>query len=884
MSARPSFAARLYARLLKALVPSVDREYADEAVATFRQLEADARSQGLPAHLCFLGRELRALLGTARREDRGRVGREAGLPQALRQDLRWAVGSLSRSPGFVGITVLSLSLAIAVATGVFSAVNAALLRPVPHVADQDELVAIFAGTSRRGRLPHSFPDFLDYRELSGTLQDVAAIGSRNFAVGPVAGGTRQLWGLAVSTNYFQLLGIPLARGRGFLPEDVDAGGRVVVIGHNTWQREFDGAPDVLGRDLYLNGHPYTVVGVGPEGMVELFGPRLLEIVVPLVDYRDARGRLWLSVVGRREPGVATDRVQTEFDGIARRLTEVHPNDWDPQGGNPRKLRVLDLREARFPEEVPLGAILGGVGGLVGILMLIACSNVANLLLTRGSRRRREIAIRSALGAPVRRVLRQLLLENLLLFGAAGALGLLVIHVLTSLVRSGWALVPPPGAEMSVDGRVALFTLGVTLATGLTFGLLPALQASRPDLVAALKGLAPRLRFRFLGVRNLLVGAQVGGSLVLVLAALLLMRSVSTARSMDVGFEPEGIATLSLDLSHRDYGEDEGARFWADLLERTRALPGVDAVGLASWVPLEGGSTFQGGLEPEGYEPAPGERLQASLAVVTPGYLDLTGMRLLRGRDFAAEDGPGSPAAALVNESFVRRFWPEGDGLGRTIGLGDGTELRVVGVVRNVPYVDLVSEVGPHIWRPLAQAYDPDMVLHARTTGDPLGLLAPMRRLVAELDPGLPVIRADLMEHLSANAFLPHRVLSTVLGAAGVFTLALAMLGIYGVVAYSMSLRTREMGLRMALGAEPGGILALVLGEGLVLSLIGLVPGLLLAGAGARFLEAVLIDVPPLDPAAFGGGVGLLLLAVLGASLTPGLRASRIRPADSLRGE
>ncbi|MGW8267661.1 MAG: ABC transporter permease [Longimicrobiales bacterium] len=887
---------RVLSFLLRALLPFLDHADRDDAVLTFRALADDARRGGRRRYLTFLGREARALLATAARERRGgpgSPGHRTGGPgrrwfprwlDPLRQDLRYALRNLARAPGFVLVSVLSLAFAIAVSTVVFSTVNAALLRPVPHLADQDRLVRVFTGTRRYGRGPSSYPDFEDYREMSETLTDLAAIGSKHFSVGPVSWGTRQVWGLEVSDNYFQLLGIPLARGRGFVPEDIAAGGKVAVIGHNTWKTEFDGSSDVLGRQIQLNGQPYTVVGVGPEGMVGLDGPLLLEIVVPIMEFREERGRLALNVVGRLKEGATVPQAQAEFAAIGRHLSETYPDHWNPEGGTPRGLSVLTGREARIPEGAPLAAILGGVAALVGLILLIACSNVANLLLTRAFKRRSEIAVRCAIGAPAKRVFGQLLVENLLLFGSAGAVGLLGTHWLASLLGSGWVLIPPPGADISVDVRVVCFALAVSLGTGLTFGMVPALQVSRLDLLPALKGLAPALRFRFLGVRNLLVGAQVGGSMVLVLVTILLVQSLSRVRDRDLGFDPSGVSILSLDLSHRDYGEDDGRQFHSDLMARTAVLPGVSAVGLASWVPLEGGSTVFGGLEPEGYQASPQEYLSATSAVVTPGYLELARMRLLRGRDFGEEDAPGSREVILVNQSFVDRFWPGEDGVGKRVGFGDDLWREVVGVVADVPYRDLVSEVGPHIWFPLSQHYRSEMVLHVRAAGDPRDLLPLMRRQVADLDPNLPVIRADAMENLTANGTQPQRLLGAALGATGFFTLCLAMLGIYGVVGYSVSQRTREMGLRMALGAEPMRVVRLVIKEGLVLSLIGLVPGLFGAAAAGQVLRALLLGLNPLDPLSFALGVGFLVLAVMGASLAPGIRASRAHPMKSLRTE
>ena len=883
-----------YSVLARFLLRTWDASFREQAVQAFRELERDARQGGRRAHLGFLVRETGSLLAAAVRGGWREPGVGAGsrtgrsrasnLLGAVRQDLRYAFRSLIRSPGMVVVTVASLALAIAVSTVVFSVLNAVLLRPVPYVAKQEELVRVFSSTLRNPRGPNSYPDFEDYRGMSRVLYDMAAVGSSSFSVGDVSRGTRQVWGNVVSPNYFQFLGIPLAMGRGFLPDDVDAGGRVVVIGHNTWQREFGGDPNVLGKTLQLNGHAYTVVGVGPPGMVGVEGPLLMEITVPLMDYRDQRGRQSLAVFGRLREGAGLPQAQAELDVIAGNLAESYPELWARDERAPRRLTVLRERDARIPNGAPVAAIVGGVAMLVGLIMLIACSNVANLLLTRGFRRRKEIAIRGAIGAPTGRIVGQLLTENLLLFGGAGLLGLMLTQGIADVALRGWFVVLPSGVEVSVDARVALFTVVLTLGTGLVFGLIPALQASKPDLVPALKGTAPSVRFRFLGMRNLLVGAQVGGSLVMVLLTLLLVQGLSYARSIPLGFDPTGIATLSLDVAPRDFGKEGGARFYADLMARTAALDGVDAVGLANWVPLEGGSISYGGLEPEGYQAGPGEYLSATAAVVTPGYLSLTRMRLVEGRDFNDGDTEGSTPVALVNRSFVDRYWPGESAVGKEIGLGGGHSMRVVGVVADVPYKALGADVEPHMWLPLSQHYTPQLVLHARTRGDPSALLPVMRQQVLDLDPNLPVKRADLMENISANATSPQRILSLVLGAGGLFALVLATLGIYGVVAYSVSQRTREMGLRMALGAEPARLVRMVLREGVVLSLIGVVPGLLAVAAASRLLRSLLLGLDPLDPVAFGGGVGILVAAVVAASLTPGLRAARADVMDTLRHE
>jgi predicted permease len=662
-----------------------------------------------------------------------------------------------------------------------------------------------------------------------------------------------------------------------------AGGKVAVIGYNTWQRDFNGAWDALGRVVHLNGQPYTIVGVGPQGMVGPDDPLLLEIVIPMMDFREERGRLFLGVYGRLREGTTLPQAQAELEAIAAHLVEDFPGQWAYRG-EPRGLRVITLKEARVPDGAPVAAILAGVFALVGLIMLIACSNVANLLLTRAFRRRGEVAVRSALGAPARRIFGQLMVENLLLFGAAGLLGLLATHWLASLLASGWSVIPASGFELSVDVRVATFALALALTTGLGFGLIPALNAVRVDLLSALKGTESVLRFRLFGIRNLLVGAQIGGALLMLLVTLLLVQSLSYVKERDLGFDPSGVATLTLDLSHRELSEEEGREFFGGLLERAASTPGVEGMGLASWVPLAGGSTIYGGLEPEGYDAGPQEHVMAETAVITPGYLDVTRMRLLRGRDFQAEDRAGSPQVVLVNQTFVDRFWPGEEGVGRRISFGNGVVREVIGVVADVTYTDLVSKVGPHMWLPFGQNYESEMVLHARTSRDPRSLLPLLRQQVADLDPDLPIIRADLMENISSNATQPQRVASAALGITGFLTLGLAMLGIYGVVGYSVSQRTREMGLRMALGAEPGRVVRMVLKEGVALSLIGIVPGFLGAVAVGQLLHSVFLGMNPLDPLSFALGGGLLVAAVVAASLAPGFRAARAHPMESLRVE
>ncbi len=900
------FLPRLYGALLRRLAPSLGERSCAEAAGTFGALWREAKGEGVASRAAFLAREARALLATAReeREDRARrrgaagTGSPPGPPERpqggrlataaadyLRWELRLALRNLARSPGFVAVSLLSLTFGIGGSTLLFTLANAVLFRPPAHVADPDALVHIVSTHRGRGHGPASYPDFEDYRAGLASVEDLVAFRNANAVVATTSDDSRILRGLEVSENWFDLLGIPLARGRGFLPEDVDAGGAVAVIGWALWHGDYGGDPGILGRTLRVDGKLHTIVGVGPRGMTGLDDPSVLEVAVPVMEAREERGHQSLRVVARLREGASLPQLQSELDALAAHMVEEHPDSWDHYGDDPRGLKALTPLQARMPEGVPLAAIAGAFLAVVALLLLIACSNVANLLLSRGLSRRTEVAVRSAIGAPRRRLLVQFLTENLLLFGAAGGLGLFLAWALTRVALSGWPGLAVPGINLAVDPRVAAFALGLSLLTGLTFGLLPALQASRADLVPALKGSTEGRRVRRSSLRSLLVGAQVGGSLVMVLVTLLLVQGLSHARTVDPGFEPRGVAILSVDLSHGGYGEAEGRSLLAALAERLGSVPGVERVALGTFIPLQGGGTYYGGLEPEGYEAGPGEHVQAAFAAASPGYLDVVGMRLARGRDFGAEDEAGGVPVALVNQAFVERYWPGRDGVGQRIGMSGGERsVTVVGVVKDFLYGSVGEDPRPHLWLPFAQAYQSAVIVHVRASGDPRVLLPLLRRELQALDPELPVQRVDLMENVTANATAPQRILSRVLGVTGVLAMALAMLGIYGVIGYSVSRRTREVGLRIALGAHPGTVVGMVVREGVALSLVGVIPGLLL-GTGAAFLmRSILMGISPVSPLAMAGGVGLLVAAAATASLLPALRAARADPMESLRVE
>ncbi|MGD2123049.1 MAG: ABC transporter permease [Gemmatimonadota bacterium] len=900
---------RVYAALLRRMVPSLDPAYAEEAVELFRAMGKEAWTTGLRATMAFAWRETHGLVRSflsecparrrARREEQSR-STNPGIPAGggggkrpflegardiLSLDLRYALRNLARTPGFVIVSVLSLTFGIGVSTGLFTLVNAVLFRPLPLAEEPEELVRVFTSGMTYQNGPLSFPDFLDLKERIEAAEDMAAVSGGHFALGSASDAGRPVVGLKVSENYFDVLGIRMSRGRGFLPEDIAAGGRVAVIGYPLWQDRFGGDPGALGQTLSINGKPFTVIGVAPEGMVGVQEPTLVEVVIPTMEFREERGRASMTGVARLRDGATIEQLQAELDAVALQLREEHPDYWASDGLRHQGLSALTFTQAMLPPgEAGVVLVVVAFLSVVGLILLIACSNVANLLLTRAWKRRGEVAIRAAIGASSRRILVQLLTENLILFGLAGLLSLFLVHWLTLMAANGASFLPPGRVALDLDWRVVTFVVALVCGSGLTFGLLPVLHASRPDLIPALKGREAPPKHRLLGVRNLLVGAQVGGSLVLVLVSLLLVQSLSHASRLDLGFDPDGVAIVEVDLSHREYGEAEGRQLLADLMERTGTHPGVTGTALAARIPLEGGSTILGGIEPEGYEPAPNEYLRTYMNVVTPGYLELMGVRLLRGRDLSSDDVADGEKVILVSQAFVDRFWPRESGVGKRINSGERQPYSVVGVVDDIPWHMPGEEPEPAVWIPFSQSYQPRMILQARTTGDPGALLPVLREEVARVDAELPILRLSRMESITDNATLLHRMLSAALGVAGLITLALAMLGIYGVVAFSVSQRTREVGLRMALGAKPDSVVRMVVREGVQLALIGLVPGLLISAGAALLMRAALLGLQPLDPLAFAGSVSLLLLSVGIASLGPARRAARCHPMTALREE
>jgi predicted permease len=803
-------------------------------------------------------------------------------------DIRYAVRSLIRTPAFVVTTVLSLTVGILVSTAIFSVANATVLRPPPHVSDPDEVVKVILEHPAypNARFLFSYPYYQDLAEQITTLEGLAGVQPEiEYTVRVGSNAEQRMFGEMVTENYFSLLGIPMALGRGFIAEDAETGGSVAVIGYRVWQSEFNGEHSVLGQTLRVDGKPYTVVGVAPAG-VSLLGeiPVDVDVWLPIPpDYRENRSAGFLYPVGRRLDGVTTAQVEAECQTIAARFAEEYPDDWLDRNGDPVRLRVMTDRESRIPFGDSVLPILSVYLIVDLLIMLIVCSNVASLLLTRALRRKAEIAVRLALGAGRGRLVSQLLTESLVLFGLAGAFSLLLMHWLTQLISRGIGPVPF-AVNFTVDHRVLAFTVILTVLSGVIFGLAPALQASRPELAPALKGTDRSIRFRRFGVRNLLVLSQVAGSLVLVVLTALMVRGIRYADTIELGFDPQDVAVLSLDLSQRDYDRDSGIQFLNELTERMSGVAGVEGVAVADQVPLSGWLPRWGGLQVEGYEPAPDETIFATSNAISPGYFDVVRMPLLAGRDFDATDVRESPPVIIVNQAFVRRFWPDGEGVGRQVTLTSERQAEVIGVVRDAKYREVTEVSELHFWMPRTQAYRSQVEVHVRTRGDPAPFFATLRDQVRALDSELPIIEMRPMERVISQATLGQRLTAGVFGGVGLIALLLAVVGIYGVMAFAVAQRTREMGIRIAVGARPGRLVGMVVTESLALSAVGFGVGLVLAAAIAQLMRTMLFGISPLDPVSFGGSIALLATAAALAALMPALRAARVDPVVSLKSE
>ncbi len=810
----------------------------------------------------------------------------------LWQDLRYGVRRLRKSPGFTSIAILSLALGIGANTAIFSLVDTVLLRPLP-VAHHEQLTEVY-GTLHNGA-DDTIQSYLNYKDYRDRSQDVFT-GLLAYRFAPMSlshdGNNERVWGYMVSGNYFAVLGVQPIAGRAFLPEEDQTPDAhpVAVLSYGCWQKRFASDPKIVGRSVTLNGHQFTVVGVAPKGFhgtevayaPELFVPMAMaHQIEPGSGWLTSRGDDNLFAVGRLKSGVTIAQAESALTAITLQLATEHPTDNEGRG-------VRLLAPGLFIPSIRNSVIsfAGVLMTVVGLVLLLACVNLANLLLARATERRKEIAIRLALGASRARLVRQLLTESLVLSLAGGMGGLLLAAWINDLVAA--IKLPTDIAlmfDLRLDWRVLAFTLGLSLVTGVVFSLLPALQSSKPDVVPALKDEVSLGGFRRSRLRNALVVVQVALSLVLLVCAGLIVRGLQSAQRMHPGFNPDNAVALSFDVGLQGYDEQRGREFQRQVLERAGAVPGVRSAALVYNLPLS--LNFNNTtIYVEGQAAASSSQLPSAIPnYISPNYFHTMEIAL-RGRDFTAQDKDKESRVAIVNETFARRFFPGQDAIGKRYNHGgpENPYWQIIGVAADGKYESLGENPKPALYRPLLRDYNTSITLVARAGGDPQTTIAALRREVQNLDPSLPLYDVKtLTQHMNVPLF-PARMAATVLGSFGVLALLLAAIGIYGVMSYVVAGRTREIGVRMALGASQRDVLRLIIGQGMTLALIGLGVGLALAFAGARLLTSLLYGVSASDPLTFVGVALLLAVVAALACYVPARRATKVDPMIALRYE
>ncbi|HEV3469185.1 MAG TPA: ABC transporter permease [Pyrinomonadaceae bacterium] len=805
----------------------------------------------------------------------------------LWQDLRFAARVLRTNPGFTAVAALALALGVGANTAIFSVVNGVLLRPQPY-AEPERLVSVWLTTAgEREEGFSSFKDFADWRAQTRSFEEMASFRGGGYTLTGV-GEPRRVQGLRVSSGFFPVLRVSPAAGRAFLPEeDAPGGERVVVISHEFWQRSLGGDRGALGRQLMLNSQPHTVVGVLPRG----FRPPLdyEAEVYTTVGHEganlDSRGARVTNVIGRLKPGVTSEQAQADLEAVARALALQYP---DTNADTTAYL--VNLHEQQVGKVRPaLWVLLAAVG----LVLLIACSNVANLLLGRAAARRKEMAIRAALGAGRWRVVRQLLTESVLLSVLAGAAGLLLaLWSIDALVALGPADLPRLG-EIRADARVFGFSLLLSLLTGFVFGLAPALKASRPELNEALKagGRGTTAGRGSQRLRGLLIVSQTALALVLLVSAGLLLKSFLRLTEVDPGFDPENVLTLRVNLPAAKYKESAPrVAFVQQALERARAVPGVERAAFVGPMPFSHSEVF-GDFRVVGRpEPQPGQEPGAAVRSVTPDYFRVMGIPLRRGRHFGEQDRKGGGVgAAIINEQMAREYWPDQEPLGqRVTGIGanqngdEPPEWEIVGVVGDVRHDGLNSEPKPELYLPHQQNSWSWGTFVVRTAGDPAALAEPVRKEIMAVDREQPVVDVKPLSRLVSESVAQPRFYALLVGAFSAVGLTLAVVGIYSVISYAVTERTHEIGVRMALGAQAADVRRLMIRHGMAYALAGIAAGTLGALAAARYLSSQLFGVTATDTFVFAA-VPLLVAAVaLAACYVPARRATKVDPLDALR--
>jgi predicted permease len=816
-------------------------------------------------------------------------------------DLRYAVRQLLKSPGFTAVAILTLALGIGANTALFSLMDQLLYRPLP-VPEPERLVelAVLGSDGRTFTADFNFPLFRDYQRDNTVFEALSATSIHSVGVGANSGTDRRQ-ALLVSGNYFSMLRVEPALGRTFSSDEgvtVDDA-PVVVLGHNLWVSQFGADPLVLGRKVMVDGHPFTVIGVAPREFAGTSRGQVPDLYVPITMFGlfaadrpggehplNSRYFTWHHILGRLKDGISREQAQLAMDALNAEIHRATPPN------TPEKLVLLpggqgdtqSVAETRRPLQLLLA--------IAGLVLLIACANLSNLQLARASSRTREFAVRIALGASRGRLLRALLAESVLLSAVGGSLGVLSAVWLVSLLHRYELPNQPFVLTGSIDLRVLAFTFAVAVLTGIIFGLAPAWQASRTEPVRDLKsGSATEARGPRQTLRHALIVIQVALSVIVLVCAGLFSTSLRQLQRVSPGFEPSGVVLASFDLALTNASPQQSAAFYARLLERTRTLPGVEAASLSKLTPLDGHTSGRSMDRIEGYEPKQGEIPWSRVNFVSPDYFRALGITLVQGRDFNATDSATSPRVAIIDETFARVYRGGALSVGWHIYLpptqgpgGPAESVEVVGIVRSVHGRSLGETPERVVYSPVTQTPSSALTLAVRTGVAPSALVGSIRELVKSLDPAVPVFRIRTLGQQLSSSLALQRLAATLLDGFGLLTLSLVAVGLYGMLAYSVSRRTREFGIRLALGAQLGDVRHLVLRQGFRLAALGVVLGLGGALAAARLARSQLFGVSPFDPGIFAAVTILLLAIATLACWIPARRAARVDPMTSLRAE